>query len=136
MPAYADIQAALDLKLSSFANMQDYPVAWTDVKFTPTNVPYLSASFIPAETDTVGLSVNDVDDNKGIYQINVNTPKGGGTADQRVIVSNVLTEFAKATVTSFNTSDVLIEQSWASAAFDRNDSWVTVPVSVRYRLFK
>jgi hypothetical protein len=137
---YNDILSALETKLSDFAAIQGYSVAWPDVKF-PSDAevangfvigqsPYLEAFILPAETGTGALAGDGYQDYTGIYQINVVTKKGNGTADARAMVEAVLTEFGKAATAGVT----LIEKSWASGSFDRDESYFVVPVSVRYRL--
>ena len=133
MAIYADIQEALETKLKAFADLGGYPVAWPNVKFTPSTVPYLATFNLPAQTVTLGLSIGSGDDHGGIYQIDVRCPKGNGANDSRTIVNAVIAEFSKGSEQTANTTKILIEQSWASGAFDIDDVWFTVPVSVRYR---
>lgn len=126
---YNDILSALETKLQTFANSEGYDVSWPDVKFTPTG-SYLEPFILPAETATGGLTSGSYQDYAGIYQINVVTKKGAGTSDVRAMVENVLTEFNKAEAAGI----VLIEKSWPSGSFDRDEAYFVVPISVRYRL--
>jgi hypothetical protein len=125
---YNTILSALETKLNAFATTEGYTVAWPDVSSAPSGA-YLEGFLLPAETGFGGLAAGSFEDHQGIYQINVVTPKGGGTADERAMVDNVLTEFSKAS----KAGDVLIEKSWPSGAFEREDAYRVIPVSVRYR---
>ena len=133
MAAYSDIQAALETKLSAFATLNSYSVAWPNVKFEPASEPYLAAFNLPAETTTVGLENTSSNDYQGIYQIDVRCKKGKGGNESRTIVDAVLGEFSKGSTQTVNTTKVVIQQSWASGSFDIDDSWFVVPVSVKYR---
>ena len=127
---YNTILSALETKLSDFATAQGYDVAWPDVKFTPTNA-YLESFILPAETGQGGLAVGSYQDYEGIYQINVVTKKGNGTADSRAMVDAVLSEFSKGSMAG----TVQIQKSWASGSFDRDNAYFVVPVSVRYKVY-
>lgn len=133
MAIYADIQQALETKLSNFAIANSYDIAWPNVSFTPAADPYLTSFNLPAETSTLGLSIGSSDDYSGIFQVDVRCPKGSGSNDSRTITNNVMAEFSKGSEQTANTTTVLIEQSWASGAFDIGDAWFSIPVSIRYR---
>lgn len=126
---YNTILTALETKLANFATANSYDVAWPDVRFTPTDA-YLQPAFLPAETAFGTLA--DSSDYGGIFQVDVVTRKGGGTADSRAIVDDVLAEFAK----GVKATNVLIEKSWASPMFDRDDAYIIVPISIQYRYFE
>lgn len=128
---YSEIISSLETKLNAFAIANNYDVSWPGVSFEPAGA-YLEAFLLPAETGTGGLKAGSFEDYRGIYQINVVTPMGGGTADMRAMIDSVLSEFAKAT----KAGDVLIEKSWVSGNIDRNQSFVVSPISVQYRLIK
>lgn len=130
MAAYSAILTALETKLKAFADLNGYPVAWPDVEFTPNGQPYLEPFLILSEAGIGGLKAGSFQDNQGIYQVNVVTPKGGGTADQRAIVDAILSEFYKGSPAG----GVIIEKAWAGSTLTRNDAWVFVPVSVQIRL--
>ena len=129
MGAYSDIIGAIETKLAAFATANTYPMAWPGVGFTPTDEPYLMGSFIPAETNDVGLAAGSANSYSGIYQVDVRIPKGTGTAVSRTMVDNLLTEFSRGSIYS----GVITEKSWASGSFDVDESWYSVPVSIRYR---
>lgn len=130
MAAYSAILTALETKLKAFADLNGYPVAWPDVDFTPSDQPYLEPFLILSEVGFGGLAAGSFEDNQGIYQINVVTPKGDGTIDQRVMVDAVLSEFSKAS----KAGAVLIERSWAGPTLEKTGAWNEVPVSVQIRL--
>ncbi len=127
---YSSIISALETKLVNFASTKGYDVAIPDMGYTPTTNAYIESFILPAENGFGGLASGSYQDYQGIYQVNVVTPKGGGTADERVMVQAVLNEFSKASKAGI----VLIEKSWASGSFERESSWRVVPVSIRYRL--
>ena len=129
--AYGSIIAALETKLVNFAVANSYDVSVPDIKYTPGTDPYLESFILPAETGQGGLSATSYQEYQGIYQVNVVTPKGNGTADERVIVDALLTEFSKASTAG----SVQIQKSWASGSFEREGSWRVVPVSIRYRAY-
>jgi len=133
MAIYANIQQALETKLKAFADLKGYPVAWPNVRYDPSTAPYLTSYNLPAETSTLGLSIGSSDDYSGIFQVDVRCPKGNGGNDSRTITNEVIAEFSKGSEQIANTTTVLIEQSWASGAFDIDDAWFSVPVSIRYR---
>lgn len=77
MSVYTNIQAALDVKLSSEAGATD--VAWPNATFTPTQGEvYLEPILLPVSSNLETL--NDYHRYAGIYQINVSTPAELGTA--------------------------------------------------------
>ena len=127
---YNTILSALETKLSNFATAQGYEVAWPDIQFSP-NGSYLESFILPAETGQGGLSVGSYQEFEGIYQINVVTRKGNGTADSRAMVDAVLAEFSKGSMAG----TLQIQKSWASGSFDRDESYFVVPVSVRYKVY-
>ena len=136
---YNTILSALETKLSSFATAQGHYIAWPDVKFPSdsdisngySGGPYLESFILPAETGQGGLAVGSYQDYEGIYQINVVTKKGNGTADSRAMVDAVLSEFSKGSMAG----TVQIQKSWVSGSFDRDNAYFVVPVSVRYKVY-
>lgn len=133
MAVPADIQAALETKLSALATVNSYPVAWPNVGFTPTDAPYLMPFNLQAEPGFLGLENGSEDDNQGVFQVDVRVKKGDGTTDARNIIDALYSHFAKGESQTINSTKVVFQRVWASASFDIEDGWHSVPVSITYR---
>jgi len=129
---YSTIRAALDTILDNHATAESVPVAWENRDYKPGNKEaFFSADLLPTATGDVGLSLTSKEDFSGLYQVNVNVPKGSQTAELRTLVDGILTAFKRGT----KQGDVLVEGSSAAPALTLNEAWHSVPVTIRYRLF-
>ena len=126
---YNTINAELGQLLYSHANSVSIDVAWPNMAFDPTGAAFFRPSLLPRSADTpfYGATL----DQGGIYQIDVNVPKGSNMAQARTLVDGLLTAFNRGTKSGI----LLIEKSEAGPEIAQDSAWLTIPVSVYYRVF-
>lgn len=143
---YTAIRSAFTTKLLAFPTLPQ--VAWENRPFTPTQVPYLQPTLIPAESFQSEIGVNGMNRYSGIYQISIFVPAGQGTAAIDLLRDTLIDHFCRGTIITCddvpewdtdifwsNNRDarVTILKSWTGPTMFETD-WVHVPVSVSYRL--
>lgn len=137
-----DIEAALHARLVALVLNPVLKIAFPSQTFTPTTLPYLRPTNLPARTEPMSLSPLGPNDHVGIYQISVFWPAGrvAASAQDGVnpildVVSAITTHFRRGTKMTRGSVSVWVDGApWPSAAI-QEPSWYQVPVSVPYRAF-
>lgn len=129
MSVFNNIQTALDSRLATYV---DLPVAFPNVPYKPqAGMPYLRATFLPAETVQASMGATGKDETNGIYQIDVVVPRGSGRPQALDAIADL---FKRGTVLTYNGVKLRIRSvSIDSAILD--DEWYFVPISVSFQTY-
>jgi hypothetical protein len=130
MSTETELRAALDRHLDT---MPGRPVVdWDNVGLDQKPETYLSQVLHPAEDITVGIEVGGSDILAGIYQININAPKGGGKKPYLDELERIKAWFVRSSSLVEGGTRVVLHKIWAGAAMTDKTHY-RVPVSIRYR---
>lgn len=126
------VRITLETALRNFATANSLPVAWEDVAFTPPATgSYLEAFFIPAKTvdiTTDGLRKRYT----GIFQINICTRSGSGSATSEAIENQIIALFPLVPKTHLPVS---IENTPYSMKITQNtNGFKKTAITVEYRM--
>lgn len=133
MTVFTDISDALDTQLSGMAALP--PVAWENKSYKPIDgVLYLRPSTLFGDTVQASLGASGMDENMGVYQVDVFAMAGNGKAIANTMADNVATRFARGTSLVYNTRTVRIISARRQAARIA-DGWYMIPVEIVYKSF-
>jgi hypothetical protein len=126
------IRTQLDGRLASWAATKypNLPIAYENTAFTkPTNQAWLEVFLIPARTLSRGVDAAGSKE-RGIYQVNIWTPVGGGMGFAEELELELVALFP--VMPKF--SDVSVDQTPSSARGSTDTSgWRVISISVYYR---
>lgn len=131
------IEQALNKKLNDFAESFNIFVEWDFYSKGVINPPagiHLRQSIIPSETTIVGMENSGSNSHTGIYQILVCGGSGNPSIGLKERVEEILDLFSRGQLVEYNGVKVVIENT-SKAAPIYSESYVKVPVSIRYRSF-
>ena len=132
------IELALLARAQAFAVANSLTIALPDVSFSPPSVSktakYLRASFLPAETNTLAISVGS-DRHYGLLQIDVMHGIGGGEIAPGRIAADIISYFKKETSMSSNGFTVKVFRTPYRGTQLKDGSWTFIPVRVPYETF-
>lgn len=131
--SYANIQAALETKLSTVVNVP--AIAFENTKFDPTtDVPYLKTRFLPTDRSQKVLGVGA--DKKpiwqeyhGLFQIVINVPEGTGSKTTNDLVNNIINVYEAATDLSFNGVYVTVKKAERTRGYNETP-WFKTSVNI------
>ena len=127
---FADINAALDSRLSSLAGGS--PIAWSNTVYKPIKgTLYLKVDNLPSAVEQAGLGNNGLDEYRGIYQVTVFAPAGQGRGIADAKADAIADHFKRGTVLVYNGLSVRLGNVSRNAGFIDGDRFV-VAVSVNY----
>ena len=124
-----DIHSALR---SQFATITEYPLAFEDVPYTPTEgTLYLQETFLPSEVFRVGLETSPTKEFRGIYQISIIAPVGKGKAP---------TYTARDVIYSYFNMDMVLDdlvriRKVYTSSPVIGDAWTLTPVTIDYTAY-
>lgn len=131
MTVFADIQGALN----THALLLSLPTAWENDDFTPTNdALYIAPFILPADTEQAGLGAQGLDDNSGIYQINIVAPADGGNGVALIKADVVADHFARGQTLTYNGVNVRLGNV-SRGQGGRDGAWFIIPVFINYQSF-
>lgn len=128
MSFFLDIHTALDTRLSTLAG--GVAIAWENIEYTPVKgTPYLRPTVIMSPSSLLGLGLDDLQMNEGIYQIDLFYPVDKGAGDllakadaiythfkgDRTLVSNSVTTHIKEIS---RTVPIIIDEAWQRASVE------------------
>lgn len=133
------IEGALLAEAQAFANAQSLTIAMPNRAFTPpTSAPtakWLRATFLPADTETLGLGADDDNKHYGYLQIDVFHGQGAGALAPARIAAAAVTYFARGSkFTRDGITVEIIKQPYRMAAL-KDDPWLMIPVRIAYCCF-
>lgn len=135
--SFLDIQTALDTKLSSTPGLENIAVAWEGTDYEPTlGTVFIRPTNLPVTSDQLDLS-NSVQNNSGIYQIDVFFPATGrGTGQMLEILSNLFNHFKEDLKLESGSSSVHIRSvsRLPQATADEN-TWLIGGIQINYTSF-
>jgi len=107
---------ALVDKIEAFAILHNYRLSKQDAAFTPDpEEVYLKETFLPNDTNPLGLAANSSDEQKPIYQVDIFTPKTFDSKFPAQAIANLIkAEFPRADFI-VNTSEQTVKISNVSA---------------------
>lgn len=131
MSAFTDISAALDGHTVGLST----PTAWENKDYEPINgTLYIRPTILPAETRQAELGSSAIDDNFGVYQIDVISQAGNGKSSAIIKADAVADRFARGTVLTYNGVNVRIGNV-SRGSGRRDGSWFVLPVFINYQSF-
>ena len=130
MTAFTNISAALDKHTATLG----FPVAWENKEYQPEQGQlYLQVNLLPADVKVAWLEHSALDENLGIYQLDVYAPMGGGKSESMTACDAIADSFAGATV-SYNGLDVIIKDI-SRGSGRREGAYYIVPIFISYRCY-
>lgn len=128
MGVFSNIQRALDTHLNS---LTDRPyVAWPNAKATPLNgSSYIRPTLLPANSDLYTL--NDVNMNPGIYQIDIYAPLEKGLNSALTLADAIKDHFESNRRLTAGGDTVFIQNISLGSA-ERQDAWYRVFLEINY----
>lgn len=131
------IEQALNQKLNTYATGKSIPVKWdfyNDGTEPSIDGLHFRQNVFKTETVIVGMELTGSNSHKGIYQIMICGQTGEPSGVLKTEVDNVLAEFKRGQKVSYSGVSVVIENiSDAQPLY--SESYVKVPVSIKYRAF-
>ena len=126
---FASISAALDGRLNTLASLP--PVAWQNVAYEPTSgVLYLRPTLLPAPTQQAGLGDAGLDENQGIYQIDIFAAVGGGRGVAEAQADLISDHFKRGTsLTSAGTNVRLRDVSRTAGIVDGDRFAISISIN-------
>ena len=129
---FADISAALDGKLKTFAEANSIPVAWENAGYDPViGTLYLRPKILPGNSEPIGLSYTSALDHLGIYQIDIIAPIDSGKGVATTKADLLFTEFARGNL-PYNGKSITIK-SVSRSAGNRDSAWYVLSVIINYQ---
>lgn len=132
------IEYALLERATAFANAQSpaIPISLPNIDFAPPTPnktgKWLRATFLPADTVTLGLGFNDRNQHLGLLQIDVMWGAGGGGIAPRRVAADIIAYFKRGTtVTKDNFAAQVCLAPFIGPAI-RDEYWHMMPVHIPY----
>jgi hypothetical protein len=108
------------------------PVAWENDEYSPTKgTLYLKAVTLGDSSVQAELGDTGMDENVGVYQVDVVAPAGTGKNAGMVMTDLIGNHFKRGTYLTYNDRTVRIENVNSSEGIIA-DGWYTIPVSVNW----
>jgi len=134
--SFLDIQSALDTKLSTVPGLSTVPIAWEGTGYEPVNgTTFLRPTNLPVSSGQLDLS-NTVQNNSGIYQIDVFYPQTGEGPGAMLDISKKIFDHFKdgLTLTSGGT-EVHIRAISRLPQGNQENTWVIGGIQINYTSF-
>ena len=133
MTVFADISIALDTRLAGMTSLP--AVAWENKTYIPvTGTLYLRPTTLFGDAVQATLGSSGIDENTGIYQVDVFAPADKGKSAGLIMSDNVATRFARGTNLTYNGRTVRIVSARRRPATIA-DGWYQIPVEIVYKSF-
>ena len=129
---FADISAALDTNLNTFATSNNIPIAWEGKGYKPIiGTMFLRPTLIPGNTVPTGISYNSALDHIGIYQVDVIARVDKGKGQAITTADLIATAFPLGQLV-YNGKIVTIKQA-SRRPGNRDNAWYVVPVIITFQ---
>lgn len=133
MTVFYDISAALDTQLNAMSGLP--PVAWENDSYIPVvGTLYLRATHIPADSLAATIGSSGIDDNIGVYQIDVFAPADEGKYEAWIMADNIANQFKRDTDLLYNGRTVRITRASIGNA-NVSGGWYQIPVVIVYQSY-
>lgn len=130
MGRIADVQQAFETWLSMMPGLPD--VAWPNIEYTPVEgTSYMRTAVIPGTSSTFNLT--DLQSNPGIFQVDIYTPVGAGSAESLAFADSIYDHFERQDL-STGTVCLRVNQIEINQA-QRIDAWHVLSVSIYYNSY-
>ncbi len=140
------IESALLNRLAAFCLSPAIPLALPNIAFTPpvvgSNVFWLKADLMPADSFSPGISFEDDVQHYGLMQVSVFHGQGSGELAPARLAARIIELFKRGTTVTKDGFTVLV---WKSPFRGRmiddrtsltgSSSWIMIPVSIPYLTF-
>lgn len=131
MGVFSDIQAALDSRLNLVPGLP--VVAWENVHYKPTKgTPFVRPTNIAG--DTTLATTAKLQNNTGIYQVDLFYPTSNGTGDLLDMLDTIYDHFKVSNELTANTTKVMIK-SIGRTRIDRDGSWSIGSIEIVYNSY-
>ena len=127
------IQSLLDAKLTTVAGLP--PLYLENIRFRDNGDAWCRATLLPAETGIATLGVDGLNEERGIYQIDLFYPEGYGATPANTIADAVINTFKRGTTLTDGNISVQVWLSWRLPAQDYTQTFYQLPILVRYSCF-
>lgn len=124
--SYSNTRKALLTKLSSatIPNITNSDIGYDNDNFDPKGKSnWLSAYFIPADSQPNGKSIVDNNSDTGFLQVSVYSKLDGYDVAQFEIIDSILSEFRNSSIATYQDQDVCILNSTVNQGFSDGDWW-------------
>lgn len=128
------ISEALNAWLNALVLSPVVPIAWPNLNFNPSGA-YLRPWLLPAPTEAITLSAAGPNDYRGIYQVSVFYPVGGGANKAIEIASAIVSHFKRGTSITREEIRVWMDDPPYLGSMVQEPNTFQLPVSVPYRAF-
>ncbi len=133
MGVFNDILSGLSGRLATMPNLPD--VAWMNAKFErKSSVEYLAEFILPADTEQAGLGDSGINEDIGIYQVNVHIPKDIGRGRAIELADLIADHFSRGLVITKNSTNLRITGGSIGVPLT-DDIFYMIPVRIRYQTF-
>ena len=125
-----------DYLVSVLEGVTDVPTVVVEgTKYKPAvNTPYVRFKLLPAEPGTASIGTNQVQELRGLAQMDVFYPGLVGTTTAEAMANAIVEAFFPAQHLD-GSNQVVIDNTWMEAV--REDAaWLQVPVLVRWRAYR
>lgn len=110
-------------------------IAYENIKYIPTlKKSFLAEIFIPNDSAQASLGTIGLQEDFGIYQININTPTGQGTEEAQALVDELTNMFKIGTDIELYGVNVYIDRSTPAQGLFFDD-WYTVPFTIYWSCY-
>ena len=131
--SHRKISAALSTHLAAMPSLPS--VAWENAPFNSVSgTVYLSESYLPAATSSIGVEDSSSSQFIGVYQVSIHSNSGDYKLEAQTLADDVAAHFARGTMLDYEDQRVRVEVSSISSALLEGNRYMT-PVSIHWRSF-
>lgn len=140
-PVEVAIEYALLQRATEFAASQSpaVTISLPNIAFAPPfpgpSAKWLRATFLPADTITLGVSLTSSNQHLGLLQIDVFWGVGGGELNAARLASSVIQYFKRGTTVTKDGFKAHICLAPFRGPIIRDDGWTMIPVRIPYLCF-
>jgi hypothetical protein len=135
-PVEVAIEHALLSRLAQFASSNSLTVAYPNADFTvppaSKTAQWLRATFLPADSITLGIEPADTNQHYGLLQIDAFQGQGIGELAPLRVAASIISYFARGTRMTSDGFTVNVWRQPFRGPMVKDDPWVFVPVRVPY----
>lgn len=132
MSFFKDIQAALDTRLSLLSG--GTPVAWENVEYTPVKgTAYLRPTLLSTPSHLMDL--NSLQNNEGIYQIDLFYPTNNGVGDLLTKADQIYDHFKTDLTLVSNSTTVHVKEISRATVSAREEAWFRASIELHYKCY-
>lgn len=133
------IEYALLNRAQAFATANSLTISLPNVAFTApeasSTAKWLRATFIPADTITLGLTPGSTKRHFGLLQLDVFYGQGGGEIAPARIASDIIAYFVMGTQMTKDGFTVTVHRQPFRGQLVKDDPWQMLPVRISYQCY-